>query len=513
MDYIINLQNIVKNFGGVYALKGVNFSVKPGEIHALIGENGAGKSTMMNILSGVFPPTSGEYMYEGKTVRFSNPMEARNMGISMVHQELSLAPALSVAENIHAGRLIANKFGITNRHAMNVHSQELLDTLNIKGIQPTDTIRDLSVSKRQLVEIVKGIVELPKVLILDEPTASLTEGEIEHVLNIMCTLREKGVSIIFITHKLEEVKAVSDRITVLKDGETVTTIDNHPDLELQTLVNYMVGREFKLQGKPTFLTPEDYKGREKILEAEHIVVKGHVKDASFALYKGEVLGLTGLVGAGRSELLSAIFGYMHKNSGTVKFEGKEVNIRTPLDAIRLGFGMLSEDRKEAGIYPMMPVDDNITSVRARMLANKFGILNMRKVRSLSDEYIKNLQIKTPSGKQHISNLSGGNQQKCLIARWLANEPKILFLDEPTHGIDVSVKTEIYKLIGSLTEQGVSVIFLSSELPEIISNCDRVLVMHHGELRGELFHDEATEERIMSFTLEETKPNAGTRIAG
>lgn len=502
MEYICNLKNIVKNFGGVHALRGVNLDIRPGEIHALIGENGAGKSTLMNILAGVFPPTSGEYFFEGKPVRFSSPMEARDLGISMIHQELSLAPALTVAENIHAGRLIANKLGITNRPAMNKHSQELLDSLRIKGIYPTDIVRDLSVSQNQLVEIVKGIVELPKLLIMDEPTSSLTESEVEHVLNIMRTLRDQGIAIVFITHKLEEVKAVADSITVLKDGSTVLSAKNDDNITLQDMVNAMVGREFFLQGKPTFITPEDFKHREKILEVKNLSVKKYVKNVSFDLYRGEVLGLTGLVGAGRSELLNAIFGSMPKSSGDIFVDGRKVSIRSPRDAIKLGMGLLSEDRKQAGIYPVMPVDDNITSVRARMLANKLGILNMKKVRHLSQEYIEKLNIKTPSGKQLISNLSGGNQQKCLIGRWLANEPRILFLDEPTHGIDVSVKTEIYKLIGQLAEDGCSIILLSSELPEVLNNCDRIMVMHHGELRGILNHDEATEVKILSYTLEE-----------
>lgn len=387
-----------------------------------------------------------------------------------------------------------------NLKAMNDASKALLEKLRVSGIHPTDIIRDLSVSKRQLVEICKAIVVEPKLLIMDEPTASLTAGEVETVLAIMRDLKARGISILFITHKLEEVKAVADRITVLKDGKLVTTVQNHDAISLQQMISYMVGRDFKVDVDHRFLTQEDYGRLERVLEVKNISVKRYVKDVSFSLHKGEILGLAGLVGAGRSELLGAIYGSMPRSGGEICVDGKKVNIREPKDAINLGFGFVAEDRKTQGIYPKMTVDDNITSVRMRVLANRLGVINFRKVKGVSQDYCGKLSIRTPSGRQIISNLSGGNQQKCILARWLANSPKILFLDEPTHGIDVGTKAEIYKLVGQLAQEGCSIVMLSSELPELLGICDRIMVMHYGELRGILHHDEASEIKIMSFTL-------------
>ena len=500
MNTICSLNHICKHFGGVKALQDVSLDIRPGEIHAVIGENGAGKSTLMNILDGVFPPTSGDYLIQDQPVHLHSPLEARSRGIAMVHQELSLAPALTVAENIHAGRLISNRLGITNRSAMNRNAQKLLDRLHVSSIHPNDLIRDINVSQRQLVEIAKAISEDPKVLIMDEPTAALTKGEIREVLKIMQGLRDDGVSILFITHKLEEVKETADRITVLKDGCKVITLDNTEEISLKQLISYMVGRGFKLEERSDFL--QDYSTRAKALEVRNLTVKNYVSDVSFSLYEGEVLGLTGLVGAGRSELLHGIFGSMRKESGEILLYGEPVNIRKPEDAIRYGIGFVAEDRKTQGIYPKMSVDDNITAVHIKALANRLGIIRPNKSRSLGQKYCGMLSIKTPSGRQLISNLSGGNQQKCIIARWLANNPRILFLDEPTHGIDIGTKSEIYKLIRSLASQGYSIILLSSEMYEVLGLCDRILVMHHGRLRGILDHAEASEIRIMNYTLEE-----------
>lgn len=499
MNIICSLNHISKHFGGVKALQDVSLDIRQGEIHAVIGENGAGKSTLMNILDGVFTPSSGDYLIEGKPVLLHSPLEARSHGIAMVHQELSLAPALTVAENIHAGRLIHNRAGITNRPAMNRNARKLLDKLNVSAIRPTDLIRDINVSQRQLVEIAKAIAEEPKLLILDEPTAALTKGEITEVLKIMRGLRKDGVSILFITHKLEEVKEIADRITVLKDGQKVITLENTGDVSLQQLISYMVGRDFKLEERSIFI--KDYETRKKALEVRHLIVKNYVNDVSFTLYEGEILGLTGLVGAGRSELLHGIYGSLPRVSAEILIDGKPVNIRRPEDAIRHGIGFVAEDRKTQGIYPNMSVDDNITSVHIKALANRLGIIHPSQSRSLGRQYCELLSIKTPSGKQLISNLSGGNQQKCIIARWLANNPRILFLDEPTHGIDIGTKSEIYKLIGSLAAQGYSIILLSSEMYEVLGLCDRIMVMHHGQLRGILDHSEASEIRIMSYTLE------------
>lgn len=499
MEYICELRNIKKNFGGVKALRGVHLEVRPGEIHGVVGENGAGKSTLMNVMSGVFPPSEGEFLFEGKPVNFSSTHQAHETGIAMIHQELSLAPELTVAENIFSGKMIANKLGIIDGKKMNEEAVHILERLHVHDIKPSDLIKDISISNRQLVEIAKAISINPKVLIMDEPTSSLTQGEVKFIINIMRELKKQGVAILFITHKLEEIKEVADRVTVLKDGETITTVDNDDNMTLNFLISNMVGRDFHIEIERPFI--KDYSDKEVILEVNDLCVDKRVKNVSFKLHKGEILGLTGLVGAGRSELLSGIFGYIKKSGGSIKVHGREVTINNPQDAIRNGLGMVAEDRKTQGIYPSMSITDNVTSV-AVMQNTKTGIINTANTKAITDEYVEKLRIKTPNNNQLIMNLSGGNQQKCIIARWMANNPEILLLDEPTHGIDVGAKGEIYKLVGQLAMQGYSIIFLSSELPEVLSICDRIMIMHHGELRATLDHDEASEIAIMQHTLEE-----------
>ena len=497
-ELICKLNGISKIFPGVRALDNVSFDIYSGEVHAIVGENGAGKSTLMNILSGVYPADEGTMEFEGKPVHFREPKEAQLAGIAMIHQELSLAPHMTAAENVYVGRM-PKKGLLIDKAKMYRDTQAFLDELGIYYIDPSVVVKNLSVSEQQLLEIVKAMSFRSKMLIMDEPTASLTEGEIKFLLKIVDNLRKSGVAILYISHKLEEIMEIADKITVLRDGQHIETRERK-DMDEQTMINLMVGREFDQSAHRDFMT--GYETRTPVLEVEHLSdVRGRVKDVSFKLYEGEVLGLTGLVGAGRSELLETIFGAHQKKEGTIKLNGKEVNIKNTEDAIENGMALIPEGRKIQGLFLKMSVEDNMTMVYLKRLKNKLGILNKNKVKGIADEYVDKLRVKTPSLQQCVNNLSGGNQQKTIVARWLMNGPKILFMDEPTHGIDIGAKSEIYRIIDDLAKQGVSVILLSSEMPEVLSMCDRIMVMHHGELRGILGHGEADQVKIMSYTLD------------
>jgi len=498
---ICRISGITKTFSGVTALSDVSLTVRRGEILGIVGENGAGKSTLMNILSGVFHPDRGEIELDGRVVHYRDPRDAQHHGVAMIHQELSLARAMTVADNIFQGRMLANWLGVVDSRRMLAESRRHLAALGVEDIDPRTLVKQLSVSQMQLVEIAKAVSLDAKLLIMDEPTSSLTAGEIAKLLPIMRGLRAKGVSILFITHKLEEILEVADRVTVLRDGRYVDTVDAR-EASAQKLVSMMVGREFERKPHREFIS--DYTGREVVLEVEGLCAGDRVRSASFKLHRGEVLGLTGLVGAGRTELLQAILGMEPATAGTIKVDGKPVTIRHPTDAIKLGMGMVPENRKEQGMFLRLPVLDNMTMVHLRKLSNRLLVVDRARAARTAAGYVTELSIKTPSLAQISQNLSGGNQQKTIIARWLMHGPRILFLDEPTHGIDVGAKAEIYRIIDALSQQGVSVILLSSELPEVLNLCDRIMVMHHGEIRGVLSHQEADQVRIMSFTLEEQR---------
>ena len=500
-NIICKIVNVTKVFPGVIALKDVSFDIKKGEIHAVIGENGAGKSTLMNILSGVYHPDEGHIEFEGNVVKFRDPRHAQHTGIAMIHQELSLSRSMSVAENIYQGRMLKKSFGFIDRKKMVSECRKYLKSLGVEDIDPRTLVKYLSVSQMQLVEIAKAVSLNAKLLIMDEPTSSLTTGEISTLLKIMKSLKNEGVSILFITHKLEEVLEIADRITVLRDGSYIDTLQKD-DATLEKMVSLMVGRNFEKKAHREFI--QDYSDREVILEVQNLSSSDRVKNVSFKLYKGEVLGLTGLVGSGRTELLQSIFGMEKMASGKVLINGKEVKINHPADAIKLGLGMIAEDRKEQGMLLKLSVQDNMTIVHLKELSSALQFINKKRSKEISNKYVNLLSIKTPSLKQISKNLSGGNQQKTIIARWLMNQPKILFMDEPTHGIDVGAKAEIYKLIDELSKMGVSVILLSSELPEVLALCDRIMVMHHGQLKGILHHQEADQVKIMSFILENKK---------
>ena len=497
-ELICKLNGISKIFPGVRALDNVSFDIYSGEVHAVVGENGAGKSTLMNILSGVYPADEGTVEFEGKPVLFREPKEAQLAGIAMIHQELSLAPAYD-----GRGKRIcwtdAQKGLFIDKVKMYRDTQAFLDELGIDYISPNAIVKNLSVSEQQLLEIVKAMSFRSKMLIMDRPTASLTEGEIKFLLKIVDDLRRSGVAILYISHKLEEIMEIADKITVLRDGKHIETRERK-DMDEQTMINLMVGREFDQSAHREFMS--GYETRKPILEVEHLSdVRGRVNDVSFKLYEGEVLGLTGLVGAGRSELLETIFGAHLRKAGTIKLGGKEVRIKDTEDAINYGIALIPEGRKIQGLFLKMSVEDNMTMVYLKRLKSTLGLLNKNKVKGIADEYVKKLNVKTPSLQQCVNNLSGGNQQKTIVARWLMNGPKILFMDEPTHGIDIGAKSEIYRIIDDLAKQGVSIILLSSEMPEVLSLCDRIMVMHHGELRGVLGHDEADQVKIMSYTLD------------
>jgi ABC-type sugar transport system ATPase subunit len=500
-DTICRIVNVTKVFPGVIALNNVSFDIKKNEIHAIIGENGAGKSTLMNILSGVYYPDEGHIEFEGNVIKFRDPRHAQHTGIAMIHQELSLSRYMSVAENIYQGRMLTKSFGFIDRKKMISECRKYLTTLGVDNIDPRVLVKYLSVSQMQLIEIAKAVSLNAKLLIMDEPTSSLTTGEITLLLKIMKSLKNEGVSILFITHKLEEVLEIADRITVLRDGSYIDTLQKD-DATLEKMVSLMVGRNFEKKAHREFI--QDYSDREVILEVQNLSSSDRVKNVSFKLYKGEVLGLTGLVGSGRTELLQSIFGMEKMASGEVLINGKEVKINHPADAIKLGLGMIAEDRKEQGMLLKLSVQDNMTIVHLKKLSSALQFINKKRSKEISNKYVNLLSIKTPSLKQISKNLSGGNQQKTIIARWLMNQPKILFMDEPTHGIDVGAKAEIYKLIDELSKMGVSVILLSSELPEVLALCDRIMVMHHGQLKGILHHQEADQVKIMSFILENKK---------
>ena len=498
-EIICKIDNIVKQFPGTTALDHVSFEVRKGTVHAVVGENGAGKSTLMNILSGVYPPTEGTVTFMGQECHFQSPSEAEAAGIAMIHQELSLLTSMTAAENIFLNKMPKTRFGFVDYATMNKDCMVYLKRLGIDYISPKTIVRDMSVSEQQLLEICKAISCNAKLLIMDEPTASLTDKEVSFLLRIVKQMRDEGVSILYISHKLEEILEIADYITVFRDGHHIAT-EPASEMNEHKMVNMMVGRDFEGAEKRDFIT--DYSGKNPILSVRNLYdMAGKVKNVSFDLYEGEVLGLTGLVGAGRTETLQCIFGANAIRSGQIFIHGKEVKITSCKDAINHGLGLIPEGRKIQGLFLKMNVKENMLLVYQRCHA-KGGILRTKELGGLAEKFKEELNVKTSALDAPITSLSGGNQQKTIVARWLMNEPKILFMDEPTHGIDIGAKNEIYKIIDDLTKQGVSVVLISSEMPEVLSLCDRIMFMHHGYKRGELANAEADQERLMSFTLDE-----------
>jgi ribose transport system ATP-binding protein len=491
-EVILEVENVSKGFPGVKALDCVSFDLRKGEVHALVGENGAGKSTLMKILSGVYQPDSGTIRYKGKEVIFSDVTQASKAGIGIIYQELNLIPHLSVAANIFIGREPLTPFGMLDENKMNADAVAALNKLHIH-LDPKTILNKLPISKQQMVEIAKAISTDSEVLIMDEPTSALTESEIDELFTVIHTLRDRGVSIIYISHRLEELKHIVDRISIFRDGHSVST-DNFDAIDSFEIVNRMVGRKLENLFPPKQNVPTT----EKLLEVRNIVRKGILHHISFDLYKGEILGIAGLMGAGRSELARAIFGADPVESGDVVLNGYKVSIKSPPDAIKAGIAYLSENRKEEGLAVKMQLSANITMANVQEISRRFGVLSRSREIEATQQYVKKLLIKTPSLYQVVNNLSGGNQQKVVLGKWLFCDSKILIFDEPTRGIDVSTKYAIYELIGALAQEGRGVIVISSDLPEILGLTDRILVLYEGNLTATLTTAKTTQEEVLNY---------------
>ena len=493
-NVVLEMRDISKNFTGVRALSHVDFTLRKGEIHALMGENGAGKSTLIKVLTGVHEFESGSIHMNGENKDIINhsPQEAQANGISTVYQEVNLCPNLTVAENLFIGREPRNKVGMINWKEMNARSAKLLESLNI-NVPPTQMLDECSVAIQQMIAIARAVDMKCKVLILDEPTSSLDDEEVEKLFVLMRRLREEGVGIIFVTHFLEQVYAVCDRITVLRNGELVGEYETK-DLPRVMLVAKMMGKDFDdladIKGEHAEL-----KEFIPVIEAEGIGRKGSIRPFNFTVNKGEVVGLTGLLGSGRSELVRAIYGADKPDSGKIKVNGKEVKINSPLDAMKLGMAYLPEDRKKDGIIADLSVRENII-IALQAKRGMFHPLSKKEMEEAADKYIDMLQIKTASRETPIKSLSGGNQQKVIIGRWLLTNPDYLILDEPTRGIDIGTKTEIQKLVLDLADQGMAVTFISSEVEEMLRTCSRMGVLRDGKKVGEISGNELSQEGIM-----------------
>lgn len=499
---ILEIRNISKEFSGVYALKEVSMQIFPGMVTAVIGENGAGKSTLMKIVSGVYHTNEGEMLLNGEITSFINPKEAAEKGIVIIHQELNLIPHFSITENLFLGQEIVDKFGLLNYTKMHKKAKELLSRLHL-DINPKTQINQLRVGQQQLVEIARALLFDSKVLIMDEPTSAISDQEVEFLFKIINDLKAKGVAIIYISHKLNELFEIAEQYEVLRDGKKVGS-GTMKETNHNKLISMMVGRDLT----DIFIKKHSNLG-EEILKIENLSFQNPenktdylVKDVSFSLHRGEVLGISGLMGAGRTELLEAIFGLHSKYvSGKIYIENKEIKINNVVNAINAGIGLVPEDRKLQGLILNMDVDKN-TSLANLNSVSSFNFISKKKEKKLSRHYINSLNTKVPSQKIEVSKLSGGNQQKVVIAKWLATNPKILLLDEPTRGIDVGAKSEIYNLIYELAQKGIGIIVVSSELPEILTISDNILVLSESKLTGRFTQAEASEEKIMHAALVE-----------
>ena len=488
-DVILTMKDIDKSFPGVHALDHVNFEVKRGEVHALMGENGAGKSTLMKVLTGIYTKDSGSITFEGKEVEFHNTREAQDAGIVIVHQELNMLGHLTVAQNIFIGREFKKGIRIDDKK-MNEEAAKLFEKLHI-DIDPTETMSNLTVGKQQMCEIAKAISHEAKVIIFDEPSAALTEAEIEELFKIIRDLRKQQLGIVYISHRMDEIKVITDRVTVMRDGGYVGTLITN-ECTKDDIINMMVGRVIYEDPKTESAVPKD---APVVLKVEHLNAGKMVQDVSFELRKGEILGFSGLMGAGRTETARAIFGADPKTSGDIYIDGKKVEINNPQDAVKCGIGYLSEDRKRFGIVVQKSVAENSTMASMENFV-KGLFINKSKENKVAQEYVDSLATKTPGVDQLVVNLSGGNQQKVVIAKWLARNCDILIFDEPTRGIDVGAKSEIYHLMNELVAQGKSIIMISSEMTEILRMSDRIVVMCEGKKTGEIDIAEATQENIM-----------------
>ena len=491
----LKTNKIGKTFSGVNVLRNVDFDLKPGEVHALVGENGAGKSTFVKILSGVYTPTEGNIFLDEKNVEITSPIVAQKNGVALIHQEPQSFSHLSVAENIFMGHMDGNNFSRVKWQDINSKSNEILNSIGLK-IDPKIIMEGLSIADQQMIEIAGALSKNSKVLIMDEPTSPLTPNEVGKLFEIVNKLKSNGMAIIFISHRLEEIRQISDRVTIFRDGDLITT-KNINDVSNEEIINFMIGRNIEETEvkENVFLKKDDY-----ILSVKNLSLSKKFSDISFNLKKGEILGFAGLVGAGRTEVAKSIFGAEKFDNGEILYNGKSIINNSPNEAIYKGFAYVPEDRKQMGIFGPVAVEDNITSAVPKEISNNFGLINSKSVTSKTNEYIKKFNIILTSGRQLIEELSGGNQQKCIISKWLLSKPKVLILDEPTRGVDVGVKSEMYEIINQLAEEGTAIILISSELPEILSLSHRIIVMREGKITKILNNKEATQEKIMSFAI-------------
>jgi len=491
-NYVLEMRNISKNFPGVKALNNVNFFVKKGEVHALLGENGAGKSTLMKILSGTYMPDNGEIFIEGEKVTFSHPLDGIRHGIAVIYQELNLVPTMNAIDNVLLGHEISKNGFIREKE----NKEEALKWLNLVGKDIIKNynipVSELSVAQQQMVEIAKALSLNAKILVMDEPSATLTDKELDKLFSIIRELKNKGVTIIYISHRLEEIFYICDRATVLRDGNYINTVEVK-DVDKNKIISMMIGRDLK----NTFPPKTNIVKQDVLLSVKNLNIGKKIKNVSFDLHAGEILGVFGLVGSGRTELMRAIIGADKYDNGIIILEGKKVCFKHPKESIKMGIGFATEDRKEQGLFLNLDIKSNI-SMACLEKFKKNGIIDSRKEVKNALEYINELNIKTPSIYKNVNELSGGNQQKVVLAKWLSTNSKILILDEPTHGIDVGAKYEIYTLMNNLAEKGFGVIMISSELPEILGMSDRIIVMHEGRITGQLKREEANESTVMHY---------------
>ena len=495
-ENLVQMEGIEKSFPGVHALSQCHFELRSGEVHALVGENGAGKSTLMKVLAGVYAKDAGRILYKGKEVEIHNPRAAQLLGVSMIHQELNLMPHLTVAQNMFIGREPRQnlRFMLDDK-AINTQAEQVFALMHL-NLDPRIKVADLTVAKQQMVEIAKALSFNAEVLIMDEPTAALTDSEIDELFRIIRDLRAKGVGVVHISHRLEELKQISDRITVMRDGRYIDTVQTK-DAPIDQIISMMVGRTIFES------TPEvpEHPSEEVVLEVQHLNRGNVIKDVSFKLKKGEILGFSGLVGAGRTEVARAVFGADLIDSGEIYVQGTKVHIGSPNDAVKHGIGYLSEDRKRYGLALGLDVEENVVLAAFKKFVGAVGRVNRAKTRLTAQQHVQTLAIKTPSLQQKVRNLSGGNQQKVIIGKWLTADTSILIFDEPTRGIDVGAKSEIYRLLNELAQQGKSIIMISSELPEVLRMSHRVVVMCEGRITGELNIADATQEKIMQYATQ------------
>ena len=494
MSELFRLEKLCKAFPGVKALNDVSFSIEKGEVLALMGENGAGKSTLSKILAGAYRMDSGEIFCEGKKVQINDRNDSTKLGISIIFQELNLFSNLSVAENIFVNREFRKAGFIYDREKTNSEAKLLLERVGL-NCSPDTKLGKLSVSQRQMVEIAKALSADVRLIIMDEPTSSLTDTEVDKLFDIINNLKKRGVSILFVSHKINEVRRIADRVHILRDGEYIATLKKEEITE-EAIIKSMVGRTLE-----NIFVKQYAEIGEIALEVRNLCTKNFLKNISFNVRKGEIVGFAGLVGAGRSEVMRAVFGLDAISEGEILIDGKPVRINSPSDAIKHGLGLVPEDRKHDGLILGMSVMKNGSIVMLDKLS-KHGLINDALEYETIESYVEKLSIKTPSMEKEVKDLSGGNQQKVVVAKWLANNPQILIVDEPTRGIDVAAKKEIHNLISNLAKSGVAIIMISSEMPEVLGMCDRIYVMHEGRIRSELCREEATQEKIMKVILQE-----------